>query len=320
MTVSNVLRGHISGASVDTRERVLRAVRELDYIPVRAARQSSHVRTRIIGVIFDEVDAATDYWGLMTFRGLRQAALAHGYDLLILLCPSPDWAAGREAAPYLDRRTDGFIFVAPYNQGDLFKSLVKHNIPVVSCFETQVPDGVVHVSGDNEQAARIATEFLISRGHKRIAHLSGYLGRSYFQERRAGFYNTMKAAGLEAPCQLDMSRSRIDLPGPDTIAKLREHGITAVLAGNDYYALALWEQAEKHGLKVPDDLSIMGMDGVTEAERMNLSTVHLDMPAVGGCAVDALVERLKGSEMDLCHRNVMRNSLVERDSVRDMGG
>src|SRR5690349_20383217 len=102
MTVSNVIHGRSSKVSPETCERVLQAIRELEYTPVaQPAMQSRHVETRIIGLIFDSIEPE-DYWGTMTFRGLRDAAKTHGYDLLTILRAPERWMLDREELNFLD--------------------------------------------------------------------------------------------------------------------------------------------------------------------------------------------------------------------------
>jgi len=313
MTVSSILRGREGEAAPETRERVLRAVRELDYIPVRSSRQSRHVATRVIGVVFDEVDAAADFWGLMTLRGLRQGALRHGYDLLLMLRPTPEWAIGREEAQFLDRRTDGLIVVAPDRRDAVFESLVRNGIPVVCCHNAEVPEGVAWVVGENQSAARRATEYLIQRGHCRIAFSPGDLRHSFFRDRLQGFQEALDAAGISEGWVWEMEEAP-DSPGIRDLENLMRRGATAVLGHNDYFALAVWKLAAAHGNKVPERLSVMGMDGVFEGAEAGLTTMVFDNAQIGRDAVDSIVALLEGDDWRDCVRTVSCE-LVERRSV-----
>src|SRR5687768_13962103 len=113
VTASNVVRGRYEQMSEETRERVLEAMRELNYAPIaQPTMQSRHVETRIIGLVFDNIEPE-DYWGTLTFRGLRDAAQHHGYDLLTILRAPARWMPNPEELRFLDRRSDGFIFIVP---------------------------------------------------------------------------------------------------------------------------------------------------------------------------------------------------------------
>ena len=117
VTVVNILRGRDSRASAETRERVLAAARELNYVPIaQPASQRRHIETRIIGIVLDQFDIDESALGLSTFRGLREGAVEHNYDLLTLCRNEPNWMLGGEELQFLDRRCDGFIFVGPYKR------------------------------------------------------------------------------------------------------------------------------------------------------------------------------------------------------------
>ena len=187
MTVSRVLSDR-NGSSVaeETRQRVLQAARELEYVPIaQPAMQSRHIETRIIGLVFDGTDFE-GLWGLPTFLGLREAALQHGYDLLTILRRPPEWALDKAELHFLDRRTDGLIFILPRERNKVFKTLRRENIPVVSCFIDDVPRGVPSITIDNQGAMQLAVKHLTGKGHRRILHLTINDERSDFAERQSG--------------------------------------------------------------------------------------------------------------------------------------
>ncbi len=304
MTVSNVLRGRAGQMADETRDRVLSAVRELKYIPVATVKQSRHIETRVLGVVFDEIDASQDDWGLMTLKGLRQGALELGYDLLLMLRPAPDWAVGREEAQFMDRRSDGLIFVAPKERDGVLGVLVEHGMPLVVCHDTAVPAGVGHVVADNHGAARLATEYLVSLGHTRIAYISGGLEKSYFQHRLQGFLAAMAQAGLGPSAVLDSINSERPFPLRDDLRQVMASAATAVVCGNDVTALELRRLARAEGLDIPEGLSVMGIDGVIAAEKAGLSTVDVNTSEIGRLAIHALCEIIQGKNSQECHRTV----------------
>lgn len=312
-TVTNVLRGREGEVSPITQQRVLQSVQELSYVPVASPMQNRHVETRVIGVVFDEVDAATDFWGLMTLRGLRQGALEHGYDLLLMLRPSPDWAVGREEAQFLDRRSDGIVFVAPVERHKVLAALVENEIPVVSCHNTDVPAGVAHVTGDNVLAGQLAAEHIVKKGHTRIAYIDGSRAKSDFRQRRAGFDAILKKARLKAACVVQINNSQA-LPTDATVQKLLAAKASAVVCANDEFALKLWMEARTSGVRVPEDLSIVGMDDTPAAEKAGLTTVHNDCEAIGKGAINSLVKMLRGVACDQCHHTTGVR-LIERSST-----
>ena len=314
-TVSRVLNGHAGEFSRETRDRVLKTMRELNYIPVPPPPSQTHHRpTHIIGLLFDGLDL-DDFQVAPGYRGMRQAGEALGYDLLTLRRQMPpDWSEEREEIRFLDRRCDAFIFVVPINRYALMESLVRHGIPVVSCGEDEVPPGVGYVIDDNEMVMKQAVQHLAERGHRRIGHLGGWPERSYFRHRQIGFRNAMAEAGLDPDraCLMDGDDS---LQPVAAMVRLAAQGeITAVACANDRGALALWEQAEAMGLRVPRDLSIVGIDNSPQGERRGLTSFRVDGEAMGRSLVEAAAAVVDGKPP---YRKLVAYRMVSRESVAE---
>ena len=295
MTVSRVLRGQ-GEASEETRARIVAAARELGYVPVPPPTvQNRRLQTRIIGVMFDGLHFE-DFWGLPMYRGMREAAEDHYYDLLtVRRRRPPDWPAEREETRFLDRRCDAFVFVAPFNRYDLMETLIRNDFPVVSCAVEEVPPGVGYVAGDNEGVMRQAVEHLMQSGHRRIGYLAHWQERSYFKRRDVGFRAAMAEAGLD-PNWHSIVEHPDCLSGARNMAQLAAGGeITAVACANDFCALRLWEQAEVLGLRVPRDLSIIGIDDIPEAMQRGLTSFRASSENMGRLTIDAAVAALEGA-------------------------
>lgn len=312
MTVSNVIHGRSGKVSPETFERVLEAIRELEYTPVaQPAMQSRHVETRIIGLIFDNIEPE-DYWGSLTFRGLRDAAKTHGYDLLTILRAPERWMLDREELNFLDRRSDGFIFIVPKDRYGVMETLVSHGIPAVTCYTDDAPAGVATVVLDNAGAMEQAVDYLISLGHRRIAHLTSRIERSDFAARAEGFKRAAKRAGLAAP--VVQRHDANELAWEDKITRLVEDGVTAVACSSDSTAFALLELAERRGWRVPQDLSVTGMDNIPDAAEHDLTTYGFSCEAIGSNAVNTLV-RLMQDKTAQAFNTVVPVELVERNTV-----
>lgn len=312
VTVSNVLRGRDGRASEETRERVLEAVRELNYTPVSGpAIQSRHVETRIIGLVFDHVEQ-DDYWGATTYRGLRDGALEHGYDLLTLLRARPHWMLDNEELKFLDRRSDGFVFVVPRDRYGVLETLVEHRIPCVACYIDDVPEGVATVVVDNKGAMRQSVKYLVARGHRKIAHLAYHPERIDFHQRMKGYRAAMKANGLSRYAQVVIGDEK-DGWQAQVIELVEEKGVTAFACANDLFALILWNLAKERGWRVPQDLSIVGMDDTPETLERGLTTLRFSSEEVGRRAMQSLVHLINGEAVP--RREVLPVRLVERTSV-----
>jgi DNA-binding LacI/PurR family transcriptional regulator len=315
-TVSNVLRGRDARTSPLTRQRVLDAVRELNYVPVRAAVQNRHVETHVIGLYFGESDITRHFVGLHTFEGIRQEADLHGYDLLILGA-RPQWVLERQEMQFLDRRSDGFILITPPRRTEIWDALVRHEIPSVVCSHLQSPPQIPWVVPDNAGAMRQAVQYLAARGHRKIAHFAGQDIHSDAKQRRLGFEAAMRELGLSYPPEYIVRGSWAGAPekNPQAAAEILRLNVSAVVCSNDGQALLLWKMAEEKGMSVPGDLSIIGMDDTTEAAQQGLSTLATPFEAMGRAAVGSLLGLLNGEDAhSLCR--VVPVELVERRSVR----
>ena len=316
VTVSNVLRGRDGRASEATRERVLEAARVLRYAPVaQPTIQSRHIRTNIIGMVFDHIDVE-DYWGTTTYCGLRDGAMERNFDLLTLLRARPDWMVDAEELSFLDRRSDGFIFILPRNRDAVLKVLVEHRIPVVTCYAHNAPKGVSTVDIDNADAMRQAVAHLTQNGHQRILHLAGPQQRDDFKERLAGFAKGAKenrAQPFTMPLLHpgDVSWEQKILP------YIRRHKITAVACASDNLALELSHLARENGLDIPRQLSIIGMDDLPVAGERGLTTVRFSGAEVGRMAARTLIRRIDREEDQpfQSEHHIVPVHLVERNSV-----
>lgn len=322
MTVSNVLRNRADKMGEETRRRVLQAIHDLDYVPVRAAAQNRHVTTQAIGVVFLwEIEGVVSY---PTFFGMCDRARRLDHDLTVFLRSEPDWVKPGTEAQFLDRRCDGFIFVGD-NRREVSEALIRHRIPVVECFSVHPAPGAARILGDNASGMRQAVRRLAGLGHRRIAHLAGPCGNTEAVERREGFRDAMREYGLSghADCivQADTWGDRWGFGKEDDgrltrpfVEAVLEKDVTAVVCANDLFALALWRMAEEKGLRVPHDLSITGVDNVTEGALRGLTSVAQPFERIGQAAVDAIIALLRGTDAAEVSR-VLPVELVQRASV-----
>ena len=317
-TVSNVLLGRHDIVAADKCELVLEAVRALDYVPIRPTLQNRHTETRVIAMPFNEPQQLD--WGINsgTYIGMCQAAMEHGYDVLMLLRPDPDWAAQRSQMQLLDRRSDGIVLASP-NIGEsrkTFETLVKHYVPAVVCYRRDVPEGMIWVDPDNREAMFQAVGHLVEQGHRKIAHLTEDKQRLFDNlERRRYFSEAMRYFGLDSYADCVIASPGFAV-GVETVRQLKETGATAVACHNDLLALNLWSALEVAGLKVPDDLSIVGVDGF-EAEEHGLTSVEFCFSEVGRKAVEGLAKRIKGESAEQCC-SVIPVQLHARQSVKNL--
>jgi DNA-binding LacI/PurR family transcriptional regulator len=310
VTVANVLNGRLNQASPETSELVLKIAREMDYIPVpQPSTQRRHVETRVIGVVFDSLQWE-HYWGLQTYQGLRDGAIGNDYDLLTILRKTDTAAYNQQELRFLDRRSDGIIFLVPRDRDEIMKALVRHKIPVVSCYNDDVPAGVGTVKFDNRGAIQLVVQHLIEQGHRQILYLGPDTPRSDFNQRLEGYITAATAARLKArhmTINLDALPTKL-------FKEIKRGKITAIACAHDAYALRVQSLLLEAGYRVPEDISLTGVDDVPRAAEAGLTTIRLSGVAVGRLAVETVVALIRGATGESVH-HVVPVELVKRESV-----
>jgi LacI family transcriptional regulator len=319
MTVSNVLRGRTGEVSEDTRQRVLDAVAALNYVPVAATRQNRHVETHLLGLVPYSLDLTETALDTATYRGIYPAAREADYDLLLLLRSQSPLFTDREETRFLDRRSDGFLFISP-GMGDwqrVLDALSREQVPTLVLYRRDVPEGVAWVDPDNEGIVALALERLRQAGHTRIGYLAG--PRDDFRRREGGEVRRVARNFDSAAREAAFARLQ---PGGDVLTgvsagwvvpedlveNICRAGVTAVLAENDQLALQLLPAAQKHRL------SVIGIDDLPESARAGLTTVRFGYENVGRQAVEAWLALRSGTEASACSR-VVPGILIERASI-----
>jgi len=331
MTVSRVIRGRKNQVNPETYERVMAAVRELNYVPMQSSFQNRHVETSTIGYVPHRAEVVRNEIDSATLEGLCKEARKHGYDMLIMLRDETDYMANRQIVRFLDRRSDGFIILSPRcgEWQDLFEILIEQNVPVVVCYRRDVPEGMAWIDPDNENVMRLAVEHLVEHGHSRIALLVNPTqategieiieqagSHDHFDdiEREKYFRKFLgELCGKECHGEILRALNKKWHMFPNTVEFLLEHGITGVIC-NDYTALQLWDMAEAAGLKIPEDFSIVGIDNHSDGAQRNLTSIDFGYDEVGRLAVEAWVELHSGKPAHECSK-VVPVTLVKRKSV-----
>jgi len=311
MTVSRVLNNHAS-VRPDTRRRVLAAMSELGYRPNTAARTLVTGRSSVVGVVsFD----ATLYGPASTLAGIEAAAREAGYSVSVASLRSMTAEAIAEAVDRLEvHAVVGVIVIAPHAFVVDALAELPHSVPLVA---VQGPSGgpVPSVYVDQTTAVNEAMRHLLERGHRAIWHIAGPPGWLEARGREHAWRASLLSAGAEVPPVLvgDWS-ARSGYEQAERIVASGE--ATAVFAANDHMALGALRAFAEAGLRVPEDISVVGFDDVPEAAYFTppLTTVRADFAALGRRSLTHLLEVLEGSADD--HDGVVLPAeLIVRDST-----
>jgi DNA-binding LacI/PurR family transcriptional regulator len=276
------------GASDATRARVLAAGAELGYRPDHRARLLGRTRTRLLGVTFD---VQASFQGDLV-EALYTAAESAGYDLA-LSAVAPTRSESRAVQSLLDYRCEALILLGPTLKPSALAALAESQPTVVVARKVRAP-GIDVVRTDDTTGSRLAVEHLLALGHTNIAHIDGGKAAGT-PERRTGYRNTMRAAGLTplivpgGPTEDDGARAaKIFLDDA-----LRA---TAVTVFNDRSAVGFLDII-RQSRRVPDDLSVIGYDNTTVAalSHINLTTVAQDTTRLATHATTTALTRLAGT-------------------------
>lgn len=308
-TVSRVLNGapHVRPG---TRDRVLAAIRELDYRPNSAARALVTRRSHTLGVVsFD----STLYGPASMLDGIEQAARTAGYFVSVTSLRSLDGRSVQEAVDRLrDQGVEGVVVIAPQISAVSAVARLSSSVPVVavgSGSQSRVP----MVSVDNRSGAEAATGHLLDLGHRTVHHLAGPAGWLESQDREEGWRGTLEAAGAAVPrVERGDWSARSGYQAGLRIAGLSE--VTAVFCANDHMALGLLRALHEAGRSIPGDISVVGFDDIPEAGYFTppLTTVRQDFGELGRRALELLVEELEGLAHTRTHVRIPPEMVLRR--------
>ena len=309
-TVSKVINERY-GVATETQERVARVVAELGYETSLIASSLRRRRTNVIGVLV----AGFEPYSAEVLKGVQAAALETAYELLAYSGPHADQPAEGWERRSLSRLAgtliDGAIIVTPT------VSLTETSVPVVAIDPHLGREVPASIDGDSVQGARAAMEHLLGLGHRRIAHISGRRDLESAGQREREYRRSLTRAGI--PYDPDLVRDggyqrHFGATAARELFALADRP-TAIFAANDLSAIGALDAAHELGLRVPEDVSIVGYDDIPEAVASTppLTTVVQPMGDMGQRAFRMLVDLLSGE--DAARHAHLRTRLIVRQST-----
>ncbi len=290
----------------DTRDRVLASAEVLGYRPNRAARALITGRTHNLGLIV--ADIANPFFPPLIKAAESQARL-RDYHVFIA-DTNEDPKVEEELVQALAKQVDGILLCSPRMSNDLIEQL-RRVVPLVVI--NRLVEGLPAVVMDVAQGARRAIEHLAGLGHREIALLAGPRGSWTSREIRRAAAATARTAG--ATLTVLGPNPPTEAAGSASAEQIRRAGVTGVLAYNDLLAMGLLEGMERLGVRVPEELSVVGIDDITLARftRPKLTTVATPTAAAGRAAVDMLLQH--GDDRRTTAQVTLQTELVIRAST-----
>lgn len=309
--VSLVMRG-ADHVSPERRQAVNKAAAELGYRPNAMARSLVQRRTHLVGVMVSDLH---NPFFADVVAGIQEQAARTGYKVLV---NSGNRAAAREAdamETLLQLRADGIILGSPVLDDEVI-GRASREVPIVLVGREAHGPAVDSVTNDDRAGAEVAVEHCVSLGHRRIAHIDGGHGAGA-PARRHGYEAAMKRLGLGDLVSV-VSGTYTEEGGHTGCLLLlaQKPRPTAIFAANDLAAIGALNAIEESGLKVPDDVSLVGYDNTSLAalRHISLTTIHQPRLEMGQLALSTLLERID-QDREEPRRVVLSPSLVVRAST-----
>ena len=297
-TVSRVLNNS-PAVSDETRQRVLNAIDELNYKPNLIARQLSIGKTQTIGVILPYLTLPSYVERL---RGIQSVLDESNYDLILFVAETPSKRDTFFEKLADKSRVDGLIIISLPPTDEQAERFIHENQPVVlvDAYHSRLSSIIVN----DIQGGRLATKHLIELGHKKIAYISDYLNTPFYpsmqyrykgyrkalEEEKIPYYQKYHLQGDRGRFYAQqMTRQLLNLKDPPT----------AIFAASDTHAIGALDVAQEVGIKVPDELSVIGYDGIRDAEYVNLTTIEQNLFESGVESASMLLTMLREKPSDV---------------------
>ena len=311
-TVSRVLNVS-KPVNAKTRERVEAAIAELDYRANPFARSLMSGESRLVLVLVP--DFANPFYAEIV-QGVESVTSKRGYSILLAALPGTLSNDGALIENLYNRLTDGVISLAHIKEQPELLAQMRRR-PWVACSEFLPDSGIPYVSIDHRQAAIDAVQYLINRGHRRIALLGSQEDFVWARQRRAGYEEALTRASLEVDPQLVRLARGTDFTfGVEAAGGLLalENPPTAVFAVSDTLAIGAIKAFRRAGRRIPEDIAVVGFDNIplSEVFEPSLTTIAQPMRELGAAASELLLQRLAGTDPP---SRTMPHSLVIRDSA-----
>jgi len=318
-TVSHVLNG-TRVVHPDTRQRVSLAIEDLGYVKDGIARSLRVRASSTLALIVP--DLGNPFFPELA-TAIQHEATRAGYDVVLYSVDIPGGNRHELFQHYLravrGKRYDAVILVEMLPmEPSARQQLVASGVPVVLIGGTPHPEAD-RVYIDDYQASRDVMDYLVARGHRLIAHISGAYGMSSARDRERGYCDGLRAASLPAEPALNVAGTFLREGGYTAMRRLLTvtPRPTAVFAANDLTALGAIVACLDAGLRVPDDMAVVGFDDITLAAdlRPSLTTVYHGQQELGQAAVRLAVARISGDAPPEKQTAIVPHRLVTRASA-----
>lgn len=322
-TVSKALNDH-RDVSEETKRRIRQVAKEMGYFPNSSARILKTNKSFNIGVLFVDQEpqsGLTHEYFSNILDSFKNAVEAKGYDITFINCNKD--RKGRLS--YLEhskfRGVDGVLVACVNFEDPEVIELVKSDMPVVTIDYSFVDR--LSVTSDNTKGMTDLLEYVYAMGHRKIAYIHGQKESDVTGNRLKGFRDTAGKLGIETKNDYIIAGNYRDIPNAakntSILLNMKERP-TCIVYSDDYSAIGGINEIKARGLTIPDDISVVGYDGINIAIQMEpkLTTVAQDTRAIGSTAADRLIDIIERPAIAKTEHIVIEGTLIRGSSVRDI--
>jgi len=309
----------------NTRIKVQEAIFKTGYSPNTLAQSFRRGKTHVIMIVLPSVG---DPFFTNVMRGIRSVAAGKGYSLLINETQFNTMTADEIGAMVVSRQADGIILLAsmsPFGT-EVLSSKNRRTLPIVIGCETISSDlaGFPSVHIDNVSAAQEATNYLISRGHQKIAFIYGQEKSLLTKDREFGYRASMNKAGIPIKDGW-VVEGKLSIEGAIKATRSllnHHHRPTAIFCANDEMAMGCIHEIKSAGLKIPEDISIIGFDDIRYAEIVDppLTTIYQPAEEIGERVMYRLLHEIEEGRCADAEPEIVPHKLIIRQSVTKLSG
>ena len=316
MTVSRAVNGR-EGINDETRKRILRIATEMGYRPSQIARGLVTHQTATLGLVMPDV--ANPFFAQIA-RGAEEAAYQHGYNLFLINTAEDREREKRALDSLIEKEIDGAVLCSPrLSQEEMLEYL--RLLPAVVLVNREITlktESITSLNVDDCRGAEMAVEYLVSKGKKKIAYIAGPESSVSSQRRLAGYRSGLEAHLLHFDEDCIERCAPTTQGGEEAANRLfaRCPNVDAVLCFNDLVAVGVMRACKQNCLHMPDEVAVIGADDIPLAALTSpgLTTLHVDLTAIGEQAMLALLHLIDGSS-DSGEKIVIQPELVVRQSA-----
>ncbi len=311
-TVSRVLTGNAK-VNPETYDKVMRAMQQLDYKPNTVARNLASRRSNAIGVLVGDI--ASPFYGTL-LKGIEMQVESVGMQL-IMVDGNEDEKKAKDAVEFLINQKCEALLICQSNISDYYIRFwieKGHHLVCINRYLPELEASCIYV--DNEVGGFLATQHLVEHGHRRIVHLAGPLSIIDSQLRMQGYQRALKEHGIAFDPKLVLNGTFDEESGYINTRVLIQQKVpfTAIFAGNDHMAAGAMAAIFEAGLKIPDDVSIVGFDDIIWTRYLYppLTTIHQPLLEMGQTSVELVLNSASSAPPPFIPTLVQRRSVAKR--------